>query len=134
MDKYKKVKTTDRYSDFYNDLTSHPDTKQVMRLVNKDAVDRSMRNIILTDIYERPFSKIGSNIKASLFENITPQLVESLKDNIKESIGNYEPRVKVIDVEVNPYPDDNRIDVIIYYYLVNRSDPVSTSITIYRVR
>ena len=60
-----KLKKEDLYSDFYTNLNAHPDTKQLVVNRNEDAIIRSIRNLILTDKYERPFQPdVGSRVKS----------------------------------------------------------------------
>ena len=80
---------------------AHPTTGDVMKKTGVDAIKRSIRNLILTNFYDRPFrSYIGSNAQKLLFENANPLTANFLKDAIQEVITNYEPRVKVNDIRV----------------------------------
>lgn len=135
-DKYRAVqKETDYYSDFSTNLTPHPDTKAVVRITNEEAIKRSIRNLILTDQFERPFQpSIKSDVKRALFELFSPQTTEALKSAIRETVENHEPRAKLIDVEVLPYEAQNTYAVNIIFYTINNPSPIKFTITLHRVR
>jgi len=126
-------------SEFFSDLSTnfeeHPDTHDLMRLKNDEAVKRSIKNLILTNKYERPFQpNVGSNLRKYLFEDISPTTSLNLQNEIKTTIENYEPRASNIDVTVSPYIDENAYVVNILFYLINSSTPVSLNTILYRVR
>jgi len=77
---------------------------------------------------------IGSDVRASLFENATPTTLKILEERVRDVINNFEPRVSVIDINVTSLYDDNRIQVTIYFYVKNREDPLSIDVFIDRVR
>lgn len=123
------------YSDFATNLTAHPDTLQLISVTNENAVKRSIKNIILTDKYERPFQPdLAGNIKKMLFENITPQTTESIKKYITQAIENHEPRAKLIDVQVKPDPARHLYQVGIAFYVIGKTDPVTYTIVLKRIR
>ena len=113
-----------RSSRVYKDLNLHftrnPVTGDVATVTDVNAVKRSIRNLLLTNHYERPFHpEIGSDIPALLFENFGPITGNQLSRNIEEMILNFEPRARVETVECFPVPDSNRYDVRIYFYVEN---------------
>ena len=119
------------YSDFQTNFTIHPIKKDLTRLVNEDAVKRSIKNIILTNHYERPFRpKFGSNLRKYLFENITPITLQAMKNDIVTAINNYEPRANIIDVIVSAGSDNNQVDVAIAFTTINKLQPVLLTATI----
>jgi phage baseplate assembly protein W len=123
------------YSDFFTNLVAHPDSKQLVRYINEDAVKKSIRNLILTDKYERLFQpRIGSNIRKKLFEQMTPQTAEEIKTEVRQTIEHHEPRAKLIEVTVVPIIDDNYYAVNIVYSTINITAPTTISIKLYRVR
>jgi len=77
---------------------------------------------------------IGSDVRASLFENATPVTLKILEERVKDVINNFEPRVSIIDIDVTSLYDDNRVQVTIYFYVKNREDPLSVDVFIDRVR
>lgn len=123
------------YSDLDLDFIMHPTTKDVVIKKGADAIKRSVRNLILTNFYDRPFRPyIGSNVNRLLFEGMNPLTATFLKNAIIEVITNYEPRVRLSGVELSEDPDNNGINVTISYVILNRSEPVVTTIFLERIR
>jgi len=136
QDKYTSVKTqTEIYSDLFTDFDVHPELHDVVRKKNEEAVKTSIRNLIFTNKYERPFQPaLGSNISKYLFEPISPQTQAGIQNEIRNVIENYEPRAKLIDVVASPYVDDNAYVVTIVFYLINKNEAVTLNTILYRVR
>ena len=108
------------YKDLNLNFTRNPVTGDVATVTDVNAVKRSIRNLLLTNHYERPFHpEIGSDIPALLFENFGPITGNQLSRNIEEMILNFEPRARVESGECFPVPDSNRYDVRIYFYVEN---------------
>ena len=85
------------YTDIDLNLTPHPSSKDLTLKYDKDAVKRSLRNIMLTNDYERPFKpNFGANLRAQLFELADDITKYEIRKQITEAIEDYEPRV-VID-------------------------------------
>lgn len=123
------------YSDLDLDFLPHPTTGDVVRKTGTDAIKRSVRNLILTNFYEKPFRHgIGSNALKLLFDNMTPLTSAFLKDAIFEVLRNYEPRVEVLDVRVSMDLDSNGYDVAIDFVVLNRNLPVTISLFLERIR
>ena len=98
----------------------------MITLKNENAIARAVRNIILTTPGEKFFDPdFGSNINEILFENISELTAASIKEEIENSLENYEPRVEIIEVYVNPNYDSNNYDVIISYRIVGIDVPPS---------
>ena len=108
------------YKDLNLDFLRNPTTSDVTKLEDVEAVKRSVKNLIQTNHYERPFHpEIGSDVRALLFENMTPLTALNLERKIQEVLVNFEPRAKVESVEAIPIPDNNTYDVRIYFYVEN---------------
>jgi phage baseplate assembly protein W len=87
-----------QFSDFDLDFTPHPLTGDITILKDSAAVKRSVRNILFTGLYERPFNpEFGGNLKQLLFEPATPMTAVSIKTYIQDSLRIYEPRVSIVD-------------------------------------
>lgn len=128
-------KKRELYSDFHKDLTVNPISLDLATKKNEESVKESLRNLILTDRGERLMQpNIGSDVRASLFENATPVTLKILEERVRDVINNYEPRVSIIDVDVTSLYDDNRVRVTIYFYVKNREEPLSVDVFIERVR
>lgn len=123
------------YSDFLTDLTPHPITGDPVRALNDQAITRSLRALMSTDRGERLYQpNYGSDIRSLLFENVNGVNAESLSVRIQQAVEAYEPRVKLLSIVVTPDYDSNYYVVTITYMLINREDPITTSINLYRVR
>lgn len=123
------------YSDLDLDFIKNPTTKDVVRKTGADAIKRSVRNLVFTNFYERPFqSYLGSNIRALLFDNATPMTSIFIKDAVVEIIKNYEPRVSLQNVTVTPDIDNNGYSVTLYYVIKNNNLPVSVDLFLERIR
>lgn len=123
------------YSDFLTNFNMHPDSNQLIVNKNEVAVTRSIRNLILTNKYERLFQPIiGSNIRDFLFEDISSHTSVSIKDAIVSTIENFEPRATLIDVIVSPYPDEHGYVITIIYYITTSANPITVNIPLIRVR
>lgn len=123
------------YTDLDLDFIAHPTTGDVTKKTGVEAIKRSVRNLILTNFYDRPFRpSIGSNVQKLLFENANPLVVGFLKDAIEEVITNFEPRVKLVDLKVEFDYDGNGYRVGLAYMIANRSDPIITTLFLERLR
>jgi phage baseplate assembly protein W len=123
------------YSDLDLDFLAHPTTKDVVKKTGEDAIKRSVRNLVLTNFYERPFrSYIGSNASKLLFENITPLTATFLKNAIYEVLKNYEPRIRVLNVDIDIREDNNGYNASISYVILNRNLPITISLFLERIR
>ena len=115
---------SDRSAQIYKDInlnfTRHPVTGDIGTLTDIEAVKRSVRNLINTKFYERPFNpEIGSDVRAILFEPVSPIVADVLKRYIEDAINNFEPRAEVTNITSIADPDANRYEVSIEFYLVN---------------
>lgn len=123
------------YSDFLINLNRHPESNIVVRATNEEAVKKALRNLLLTNKGERLYQpEIGSDLNSLLFENISPVTTDLIKSKIIDVITRFENRVKIIDVVVLPNESNNSYEVGIVFEIINSVDPVSISLTLYRVR
>ena len=89
------------YSDFYKDLITNPISNDLALRTNEESIKESIRNLILTDRGERLMQpNIGSDVRASLFENATPVTLRILEERVRDVINNYEPRASIINIDV----------------------------------
>jgi len=131
-----KSKRSNRiYSDLNLSFTKNPATKDVARIFDVQAIKRAVKNIILTNKYERAFnSDFGCNLRGFLFENITEPLLVIIKDRVAMAIEKYEPRVSVEDVVVKEDIDKNGISIMVSFLINGTEAPVSVSTFLQRVR
>ena len=130
---------SDRNAQIFKDinlsLAKHPITGDIATLTNVEAVKRSVRNLINTNFYERPFHpEIGSNVRSVLFEPVSPVVAAVLERHVKDVIDNFEPRAELIDVVVSDNADANEYRVQIKFFVVNSSDIVDMNIFLERLR
>ena len=113
----------ERVSQGFKDISMtfqrHPLTNDLIALKNESAIARSVKNIVLTNPGEKFFNEnFGSRISESLFENINDISASIIRGEIKSSLKNYEPRVDVKRVDVNPNYDNNEFNVTIVYEII----------------
>jgi len=102
----------------------NPLSGDLITLSNENAIARAVRNIVSTTPGEKFFdSDFGSSVGEILFENVDDITAVSIQDEIKSCLGNYEPRVELIDVFVDPNFDENQFDVKITYRIVGVDIP-----------
>ncbi len=123
------------YSDFFTDFSRNSVTGQLNRKTNAEAVKQSIRNLLLTDRYERPFQpEIGSGLKGLLFENFTPGVKLRAKKMIEEVFDNHEPRAHLMDTKVTSHPDQNMLSFQIIFRIINTTEPETLDIILERTR
>lgn len=116
------------YTDFDLAFRANPVTGDVSLKKNEQAVKQSVLNILLTKRGERPFDpNFGSNITSQLFENFDPIVETILDEQIRTALRNYEPRVRVLNVNVNGSPDRNSMNVTVEFEILS-PDPITTSV------
>ena len=111
------IKRTSRaFKDISLSFSPHPVTKDLPVLLNERAVVRSVRNLVETIPTERFFdSDLGTDIRASLFENFNATTVTIIEDQVRSTVRTYEPRVDDIGVEVDGLPDRNALNVKVIF-------------------
>ena len=123
------------YRDLDLDFTAHPVTGDIITKTGPDAVGRAIRNLILTNFYDRPFrSYIGSNVHKMLFENMNSLTERNIESHVKDVISNFEPRVKVEYVKAAADIDHNGCNVKIVYSLTNRGEIFQYTVFLKRIR
>ena len=118
----------ERVSQGFKDISmtfqSNPLTNDLIALKNANAIARSVRNIVFTIPGEKFFDEtFGTNINKSLFDNIDDLSASLVVDQIRESITNFEPRVRLVDVKAFPDFDNNAFDVVIVYEIIGADIP-----------
>lgn len=127
--------STKLYSDLDFNFTRKPGTDDIALSYDAQAVIRSIRNLILTNHYERLWNPdLGSNVNAILFELISPASADSLKFEIKMLIENYEPRAILKEVVVTPLPDKNAYNLYLSFFLENATLPTTITLLLERTR
>jgi len=125
----------DIYSDFNHTFLPHPNTGQITRRVNADAVKLALRNLVLTNKYERLRNpSFGGNISHYLFEPLNDNTAEEIKNDLKWLIETYEPRAQVREIYCVVSEDQNSVDVRIQFNVLTSRDVEDLDLTLYRVR
>jgi len=115
------------FKDISLSFLRNPVTNDITSLRNEDAIKKSVFNLIRTQVGERFFnSLLGSNVEGSLFELATDNLLDPLEIEIKNVINNFEPRVILRKIEVDPLPDRNTLNISISYDIVGLGAPTQT--------
>jgi phage baseplate assembly protein W len=123
------------YSDLDLRFLPQPGTKDVSLSYDEQSVIRSVKNLILTSPFERPFQPLlGSQINKLLFEPINPLTAGLLEDEIVRTINNYEPRASVANISINAYPDQDAYQVSMFFYIGNNTTPTGINIILKRAK
>lgn len=124
-----------KFSDFDLDFVAHPVTKDITKKLNENAIAQSIRNLLLTAHYERPFKPdLGSNLRKFLFEPIDNVTTSLIQDAIFMTLKNYEPRVEIQEVIASPNYEENRYDITISFFIRNSTEPLTITFFLERVR
>lgn len=130
-----KTNIARQYRDLDLNFLAHPVKKDVTKHVDEMAVINSVKNLILTNHYERPFQPdLGSNVQKLLFENMDNITASAIEREIEQTIVNFEPRVKLNSLDVVPDFDNNSFSVNMEFYIINRTDPITIQFFLQRVR
>lgn len=128
------VSRTKKFSDIDISFTAKP-SGEIYKKLDAAAVKQSVKNIVLTNHYEKPFQPyFGGNVSAMLFEMADGTTTSSLQESIKNAIESYEPRALIREINVVPQPDYNSINVTIVFQVVNSREQVTLSTTLSRLR
>jgi phage baseplate assembly protein W len=123
------------YSDIDYTFTKKPVTGDVALSYDTQAVIRSIRNLLLTRNYERPFNPdLGSNLDGLLFEMISPLTATAIEREIQTMVENYEPRATIDSVTATPVTDQNAYNISLSFYIENATLPTTVTLLLERNR
>lgn len=123
------------YSDLDLTFNRTPGKNDIAISYDDQAVIRSVRNLLLTNFYERPFQpNIGSNINKLLFEPVNSLTSGNLKEDIRNVITNYETRVSIDEIVVTPNEDENAYNITLQFYIGNNTTPTTINLILERSR
>ena len=131
------AKNRDLFSALNQSCLAHPNTGQISRKTNVDAVKMSLRNLVLTNKYERLRNReFGGNVRRWLFEPSTDLvgITAEIERHIREIVRNNEPRVRLLEVKATGDNDQNMVNVYIQFSIVSSERDEDLNITLYRVR
>jgi len=129
------IDSTRNYRDLDLNFAIHPIRKDINTHKAEFAVINSVKNLILTNHYEKPFQpEIGSNIRKLLFENIDSIIAAQIERAVVETIVNFEPRVSVSTITASPDPDNNRYKLNLEFFVINNTNPITINFFLERIR
>jgi len=109
-----------QYTDLDLFFSKKATSKDISKVTDIQAVKRSIRNLVLTNHYEKPFHpEIGSGVMDMLFEPMTPLTAHILTRKIEDVIENFEPRARLMSVRAQPNLDRNEYECTIEFFVVN---------------
>ena len=115
-----KIVSERSYKDLDLNFTAHPVKKDVSKHINERAIINSVKNLVSTNFYERPFRpEIGSGVRQILFELVDSVSGAVLERQISEVINNFEPRVSIDSIIATPAPDENGYYITMQFFIVN---------------
>lgn len=123
------------YKDLDMTMAIHPIKKDVNKLVGEYAIVNSVKNLLLTSHYERPFQpELGSNIRRILFEPLDAISAQALTTEIQNTISNFEPRVLVLSCQASPNFNEDGFNVKFTFRLINSIKPITIDFFLERIR
>lgn len=123
------------FSDLDFNFQPHPVTGDLVVRYDENAIKQSLKNLIMTRNYERPFhSEIGSPVRELLFDLITPMTSLMVRRAIVDLVSNFEPRVVLTEVDVIASPENNSLYVSISFRIVNTEKPLTLDFVLERTR
>ena len=123
------------FKDLNLDFQQNTATKDIQKITDVESVKRSVRNLINTNHYEKPFHpEIGSNLRGMLFELMSPQMNHLISKQIENLINNYEPRCNLVEVFAQPMFERNGYSVQISFMVNNHQEPVIVESFLERLR
>ena len=123
------------YKDLDLDFGRNTVTNDVNKLTDVEAVKRSVRNLINTNHFERPFHpELGGNVRALLFEPMTPLTALNLQRKIEEVLKNFEPRANITQILADPDIDRNGYRLEIRFYVIGIQNPITVETFLERLR
>ena len=123
------------FKDLNVDFQQNTATKDIQKITDVESVKRSVRNLINTNHYEKPFHpEIGSNLRAMLSELMSPQMNHLISKQIENLINNYEPRCNLVEVFAQPMFERNGYSVQISFMVNNHQEPVIVESFLERLR
>ena len=129
------IDSTRNFRDLDLNFAIHPITKDVNIYKAEYAVINSIKNLILTNHFEKPFQpEVGSNIRRLLFENVDSIMAAQIEREIEETINNFEPRVQISSVIAVHAPDDNGYKIRLEFFVINNPDPITINFFLERIR
>lgn len=129
------IKKVKKFVDLDLSFKVNPFTKDIYLKTDDEAVKTALKNLIQTRNFERPFHpEIGTQVHSLLFENFSPAVKIAMERTIQQAIESYEPRVRLIDLNIIETDDINTLNVNIVFSLKNTDTPITVTTLLSRVR
>lgn len=129
------TKNTKQFRDIDLSFKVNPFTKDIYLKTDEDAVKTALKHLILTRNFERMFHpEIGTQVHSLLFENFTPAVKIAMERTIEEAIQRFEPRVRLVNLNVTETDSGNDLLVNIVFSLINSDKPITITTLLNRVR
>lgn len=129
------ARNTRTFTDLDFNFLLHPKTGDVSTRSDEEAIKQSIRNLVLTRNFERPFrSEVGCQATALLFEPMSPMLGTLIEKSIADVINNYEPRATLIDVNAKFSPENNSAYITVTFKIKNTQTPIAVNLILERTR
>ena len=123
------------YKDLDLRFAAHPVTKDVLKRTGNASIIGALKNLILTNPYEKPFQPaFGTRVRSLLFEDVSFITASVLQSEISNAIKNFEPRIGIDAVRVQAQPEQNRYAVTIRFFINNLEVPVTINLFLEKVR
>ena len=131
----KSKRNSRKFSDIDLNFTRNTITSDIIKVEDVIAVKRSVKNLVQTNFYERPFQpELGCGVRELLFENFTPMTKIFIESKIREVLVNFEPRIELTSVNVDDDQDGNRLVVDVNFYVVGIPGPQTVQTFLQRLR
>ena len=134
MQNQNKITARRWYTDIDLNITPHPSSGDLVLKYDKEAIKRSIRNIMLTNNYERPFKpRFGANLRGLLFELADDVTKFEIRRQIEDAIMSFEPRVRITTILLDS-TGFNNLHVTVNYGIVGVEEPQEVQVILERVR
>lgn len=124
-----------QYTDLDLSLVLHPIRKDIISLKDDRAIRNAVKNLLLTNFYERPFNHaIGANLRSLLFEPADGITRMAMEDNVRRTITEHEPRVELLDVIITDLSDQNAYNILVRFLIKENDQAEEVEIVLRRIR
>jgi phage baseplate assembly protein W len=120
------MKKTLKITDLDFSFRAHPLSGNLVLKNGEEAIKQSVKNLVLLNMFEKPFSRLGGNITNRLFEDFSFSLISSIKDDLVSLLSFYEPRIEVLPDEIfidKDKIDENMLNITINYTIIGEDVP-----------
>jgi|688.fasta_scaffold1518595_1 phage baseplate assembly protein W len=128
-------KKTEYFSDFMDNFDKSYYGNQLAKVTNEKSVSQSIKNLIFTNLGERPFQpNIGSDVSTLLFEPNFSDTTDTIEKLIRNCIEINEPRAILQEINFPEQTDEQSLEITIVYQVINNPEPINLTLVLKRVR